>query len=83
MFLFKYFCNVSSKEFDAAPASSSTNEVNSAERRKTKLKRPEWNDSYINCGFFRPIGGENFYQMLLVYFAQRFMAMLILFRQNL
>ena len=62
MSLFKYFCNVSSKEFDAAPASSSTNEVNPAKRRKTKRKRRKRNDSYINYGFCRPIGEEeNFY----------------------
>ena len=51
MSLFNYFCNVSSKELDAAPASSSTNEVNPAKRRK-------WNDSYINYCFCRPIGEE-------------------------
>ena len=55
MFLFKYFFNISSKEFDAAPASSSANEDNPAKRRK-------WNDNYINYGFCRPIGEEeNFY----------------------
>ena len=59
---FKYFCNVSSKEFDAAQASSSTNEINLAKRRKTELKRRKWNDSYINYGFCCPIGKEeNFY----------------------
>ena len=62
MSLFKYFCNVSSKEFDAAPASSSTNEVNLAKHRKTELKRQKWNDSYLNYGFCRPISEEkNFY----------------------
>ena len=62
MSLFKYFCSASSKEFDAALASLSTNKVNSARRRITELKRRKWNDSYINYGFFRPIGEEeNFY----------------------